>query len=371
MRIIIDCYQYQPFVTGTDRQARHFIEELQRIDTKNYYELLCSEHTFIPSIVKAPNFHIIRPPALPLPIYVSRVIVKVWRELLYLRLSLKNADVYFSFHNMQLPRLRVARRMIMSNLDLIPIVLPDYFKIGRHSKDKNARRYKKNSQNADAIMSISEYSKGELHRLFKIPEKKISVIPLAAQLPKPEIKYMSINSKPVPRHFILTIGGAEARKNVDAVMRAHTKLSQSHQREYPLVVVGGDWQGKRLQEQDNCILLDRVSDEELSYLYKKATLFVFASSYEGFGLPLLEALSAGTPSVSSRGTSLDELCTGIIAQFNPADTLELSSLMRRLLENNQLQKQYSLMAKNVAEAYSWKKSARLLHNLLTNDGIPL
>ncbi len=367
MRIIIDCYQYQPFITGTDRQARHFIEELQKIDSENMYELICSEYSFIPEIVKSNNFIIHRAPQIPGPSILRRVVIKIWKQWFYSRLSSNKPDVYFSFHNMQLPSRRVARKMILSNLDLIPIVLPDYFTITRLSKKQNETLYKQNAESADAIMSISEYSKTELCQLLSVNPQKVRVIPLAADLPKATSNIATINGVELPKNFMMTIGGAETRKNVEKVMKAHAMLSKEIQQKFPLVIVGNNWQDKQLSPQPFCSILGRITDDELSYLYRHTTLFVFASSYEGFGLPVLEAFSSGAATICSMGSSLDELCENKIPQFNPDDPEKLLELISNLLNDTEARKSLRNEVLKISEKYSWHKSAQLLHALLTTQ----
>lgn len=365
MKIFIDCFQYQQFVTGTDRQAYHFIKNLQKIDKKNDYFLLCSSEPYIPNVVHNENFHVLQPWSVKTrSAFVNRVFIKIWKIYTLARLLFKPADVFFSVHNMVLPRFRIAKRMILSNLDLIPIKLPEYFNVGRFNHKQNIIRYRRTLKMADAVVSISEFSKQEVVSTFGVNPDKVFVVHLAAD----EAEEIKINKKftdKLPLRFILTIGGSETRKNVDKVILAHKQLPSHLQAVFPLLIVGGDWQGNKLPEGGNCVRLGRVSDDELRALYRRCDLFVFASSYEGFGLPILEAMQVGAPVLCATGSSLDEVAGKAAVMFTLDSSEDLENKLELILTDPKLRKRLSTASKEQAKKFSWEKSAKLLRLLLT------
>lgn len=365
MRIIINAYQYSPSITGTDRMAYNFLRELQKIDTTNDYYIVCSSEQYIQSIITAGNFKILQPKHFSKHPFARRVVNKIWREGLERRLLPIKADVYFSFHNMRLPRIRVARRMIASNLDLIPLVLDDYKTLSPGQIDE----IKKVAENADAFMSISDFSKQELHELLDVDQSKIEVIPLAAD------GSLSAQSKPsvaVPRTFIFTIGGSEPRKNVMTVAKAFAKLPEETQKKYPLLIVGGAWHGRPLEKlrlSPHIKLIGYADDATLAYLYQHATAFIFASIYEGFGFTILEAMSQGAPVISTLNTSLKEVAGNATLAFDSDSVDGLRQNIETVIHDKKVRTQMINNGYKQSQKFSWEDSARKLHTLLTKGGV--
>lgn len=370
MKIIIDAYQHSPAITGTDRMASNYLAELQKLDTANEYTILCSKEDYIPSSIFGSNFHIIKPPSIAsLPI-VSKYISYIWRRVTKVRLIKRRADVYYSFHNMQLPGRKVAKRMITSNLDLIPLVLDDYKNLGRATYDEQTDEFHRVASLANEIISISEFSKAELCERLGVPENKVEVVHLAAD---PSFQSVNDNSNELHKlgiddNYIFTMGGTEPRKNVTSVIDAYLKLPDTIKNNYRLVIAGGEWHGRKLEElrkDPNIITLGFVPDELLPVLYGHASVFVFASEYEGFGFAILEAMSCGTPVISATGTSLDEVAGDASLKFNPHDTTKLTHEIQRVLTDEKLREELTKLGTKQASKFSWEVSAKKLHSILT------
>lgn len=362
MKIIINAYQYAPTVTGTDRMAYNFLQELQKIDKSNEYVVVCSSEKYIQSIITAPNFKVLQPKHLFKSMSARRIVNKVWRETLNLRLKPLKADVYFSFHNMRLPKKRIAKRMIASNLDLIPLVLDEYkdFTLGQLEEIRST------AMMADEFISISQFSKDELHKLLGVEKSKIHVIHLAAD------KTLAAPAKRnpnIPKQFIFTIGGSEPRKNVITVARAFAELPEKVQKQYPLLIAGGEWHGRSLKSlhlSPYIHTLGYIDDSTLSYLYQHATAFVFASRYEGFGFTILEAMAAGTPVINAKGSSLDEVAGNATLTFSPLDVHGLAKTINRTLSDDKLRHNLIRKGYRQVKKFSWNNSAKKLHELLTS-----
>ncbi len=361
--IVFDCFQYSEKVTGTDRQAKNFIDELQKIDKTNTYKILCSEYDFIPSGIYSESFKVIRinKKLTSFHPFLSRIYKKIWREAQILKLKLfSRNDIYLSFHNMQLPRFRVASKMMLFNLDIIPLALKEYENVTRYSAAELKKIYQRNVNRSDEIISISNFSKNELLKHFDAKHKKISVVHLGATPMSRPDSLSNINDFTIPDTFLLSIGGAEVRKNVGIAMDAHKNLPNDMRKKFPLIVVGGDWQGISLREQEYVYNIGYVSDEELAYLYNKCHLFIFPSVYEGFGLPVIEAIEQGAPVLCAKGSSLDEICTDVILQFDPMDEAELRHLVYSLLKSPKKYSSYLKRFENLKGSFSWQKSAKKL-----------
>ena len=365
--IIINAYQHADTVTGTDRMAYNFLRELQVIDRINKYHVVCSNEHYTRSVIKNDNFHILKPPIVKNKL-IQRLSNKFWRTLLPLGLIRYRADVYFSVHNMRLPKLRIARKMIASNLDLIPLKLDEYAQILGKSRKKIYKEMLSVCKLADYFVSISGFSKQELCKAFSVADSKVLVIPLAvdnnflkSNMPKSKSVYPSAK-------FILTIGGSEPRKNVKEVVEAYRLLPMVIRSEYTLAIAGGDWHGRSLGEfkaNENIKALGQISDTDLLILYKTATLFVFASKYEGFGFTILEAMAQGTPVLSSSSSSLPEVGGTAVEYFDNSKVLV--NKLQRILTDKKILGLMSVASKKRAGDFSWSSSAKKLHTLFISD----
>lgn len=178
---------------------------------------------------------------------------------------------------------------------------------------RTIRNYKK----ADRIISISSFSKKDLIKNFpEIDENKVSVVYLASD--SVFIKKL-LPQKKYPHDFILYVGGADQRKNIDGLIKIFYKLKHRHKK-LKLILVGKEFNvEKELRHYPwfheikddihfkDIIFMEYLDDSELIELYSKAKVFVFASKYEGFGLPILEAMSIGVPVVAFNNSSIPEV----------------------------------------------------------------
>lgn len=369
MKIIINAFQYAPTITGTDRMAHNFLIELQKLDSENRYVVVCSNESYNRSAITSHNFTVIKPSTLPFGSFVQRVYNKLWRILLPVRLKLLGADIYFSFHNMQLPGIRVAKRMVVFNLDLIPIVLPGYESIHRKNKQELIEQYKKIAARADHFLSISEFSKNELCHELAIDADKVSVIHLAVS-PDFATNAKLLTPGLTSGNYLLTIGGTEPRKNVETVVKAFTQLPPELQLRYPLAIIGGAWHGlglEKFNQHPNIHCLGYVKENELPGLYKNAAAFIFASEYEGFGFTILEAMAAGTPVINAHGSSLDEVAGKATLTFDAKNASQLSEQITLLLSDDTLHARLIELGDEQSKAFSWEKSALKLHDIITGN----
>lgn len=222
---------------------------------------------------------------------------------------------------------------------------------------------------ADHIITISESSKRDLIEHYHTPPEKISVIyeaaapdfrpPTAVQINAAKNRYH------LPEQFLLVVGTIEPRKNYSRLIEALMQLRAKHP-DLKLVVVGSKgWLYESffqkiadLNATDHVIFTGFVSDEDLPAVYAAATITVMASIYEGFGLPILEAMACGTPVVSSNRASLPELGGNAAYYFNPEDIEEMAAVINTVLEDSALR--ITLRDKGVEQAarFSWEKTAQ-------------
>lgn len=171
----------------------------------------------------------------------------------------------------------------------------------------------------------------------------------------------------VEGEYVLFTGGMDYRKNVDGLLAAYAGLAKELQDRYQLVIVGrlglDDARGpfaelaESLGISDRVVLTGHVSDEELVLLYQGASLFVFPSRYEGFGLPVIEALACGAPAIVGRNSSLVELVDREEALFDADDPSSIQSALAGALTDAQLLER--LRKPDVRERFTWSRIAEL------------
>lgn len=224
---------------------------------------------------------------------------------------------------------------------------------------------------ADKIMTVSENTKRDLLRFFKVDEKKIKVITLgvgrqfrkkaAAELERTYEKF----GIPKDKKILLYVGNMLAHKNLNALLEA---LSVLPEREAcRLVLVGKTFAKRAVHSRETelgvgqfCIHAGEVSDEDLVLLYNIADLFVLPSLYEGFGLPVLEAFACGTPVACSNTSSLPEVGGQAAKYFDPKDPRDMA---RVIGENLDLKGTCDRLLEEQLAKFSWEKSCEQIREV--------
>jgi len=257
--------------------------------------------------------------------------------------------------------------------DMTPFILPDSFTYlhGAYHRAYFQFAVKK----AVRIITISENSKNDICRILKVKEKKVVVIPNASFLAGQGdvIEYVDLeNTLGVKLPFILYVGAIHPRKNVGRIIEAFSQLKQKNKIPHKLVIAGSlRWQFDRTLKcdgfdivKDDIIFTGRVSDSVLINLYKQCAVFVYPSLYEGFGLPVLEAMSAGAPVVTSNTSALPEVAGDAAILVNPEDVGEIASAILRIINDTTLADELRRMGFERSAKFSWTNTAQRLLDVL-------
>ncbi|MDR3476677.1 MAG: glycosyltransferase family 1 protein [Gammaproteobacteria bacterium] len=231
----------------------------------------------------------------------------------------------------------------------------------------------KASLTADYIVAISEYTRQHFLTLFPhFPKDRISVVYPASRFTEsnnalePSHKLRNL----LPERFWLSVGTLEPRKNIKYLLRVYAKLKKM-QHTYPLVLAGKQgWMihdlEKTLMElgiQNDVHVLGYVDNEELQWLYQHCFYLIYPSLFEGFGLPVLEAMTLGAPVITSHSSSLPEVAGSAGILVDPLQEDELVHAMIRVSSELALREQFKKQSYEQAKLFSWEKSAKAILSL--------
>lgn len=268
---------------------------------------------------------------------------------------------------------------LLTVLDIIPVVLADLYAAEvpgwrfRFARYLELRAIKQ----ASLILAISQHTANDLERVLGIPPERIRVTPLGVDegffAPVPEsAKDEAWERIGVPRgsEILLYVGGIDPRKNVPALLPVLEELTQARTlagKQPPHLVIAGRIEGDRsypalcdairrrgLSAQVH--LLGYVADSVLKALYQLATVFVFPSLYEGFGLPPLEAMAAGLPVVSSRASSMPEVLGEVGIGIAPEDTNRWVAEILLLLDDEERRRSLARAGVEQARRFTWART---------------
>ena len=217
------------------------------------------------------------------------------------------------------------------------------------------------ARRAKLIITVSNFSKNEIAELLRIEKDKIWVIPNA-------VSGQFVSSAPAERKqkYILAVSSLDPRKNHGRLIRAFNLAGLQG---YQLLLVGKYEKHfgssvKSFFDNKTVSFLGYVSDEELVKLYQNASLFVYPSLYEGFGIPPLEAMALGCPVIASSIPSLREVLGDSVFYVDPYDENDIASGISTLLNDTWLTSQLIDKGYLMANKYSWEESAKKVINLI-------
>lgn len=227
------------------------------------------------------------------------------------------------------------------------------------------------------LIAVSKSTKHDLEELFNVPARKVSVIYEGVDTHKFDLKdkHVDVRRKfKLPQRFLLYVGTLEPRKNLPGLIDAYYGLARAKPElldDVPLVFAGAiGYQGddvlekiRGLQLQGRVKYLGYVTHNEKMNLIKAATAFIFPTFYEGFGLPVLEAMNLGTPVVTSKTSSLPELAGDAALLVDPSNPIALAAGVERILTDEDLRAHLRRAGLQRAKAFSWLQAARETHDV--------
>lgn len=354
----------RPAKTGVEWYSYHLIQELKKIDQKNQY-LLYTNLPLGDKLAKCPdNF--------------QQALLK-WPPVRFWTLIRLSYEMKFGQHKPDLlfvpahtiPLLN-PKKVIVTVHDIGFERFPELYNWADKLYHKWTIRFIK--KHAIKIITVSEFSKKEIMDVYKIPAEKIEVVYNGfssdvykdMHLDKDSARSLLLEKYQIDAPYFMFTGRLEAKKNFERLVKAFLKFkAKNPQSKYKLVLVGKKGNGfeevmmklSLEQEDSDIIYLKYLSSEENAFLLNNAELFIFPSLYEGFGIPVLEAMSCGCPVVCSNTTSLPEVAGEAAIKFNPENIDLIEKAMETVVFNPEVRQALIEKGFEQSKKFSWEQCA--------------
>jgi glycosyltransferase involved in cell wall biosynthesis len=350
---------------GVGRHTRSLVQALARLDRQNEYILFVAGRPTGPLLSIHPNFRL---KSVPLSDRFFNIIWQRLRLPLPVEALTGPLDIFHA-PDFVLPPLRRARGILTVH-DLSFMRVPQYAEPSLRAY--LSRAVPRSVSRADHVLAVSQSTRRDLIELLAVPPDKVTVVPNGV-----EEDFRRVKDKErlahvrrrygLPPRFILGLSTLEPRKNFAGLIRAFAHLSASGYAGDLVVVGGRGWLYEPIfAEVERQALAERVhfpgfvADADLPALYTLADLFAFPSFYEGFGLPVLEAMACGTPVICADNSSLPEVAGEAALTVGAEQTEALAEGMRRLLADEELRRQLAQRGTVQAGKFTWQEAARKL-----------
>ena len=363
MRIAIDARKLRDYGIGT--YIRNLLRHLARIDTKTEYVVLCQEADRAFAAELGENFR-----AVP-----ERSRAYSVREQVAIPLDLRRegADLFHAPHYV-LPPLTPCRSVVTIH-DCIHLRFPQYL------PSRLGYAYARSSlwvatHRSARVLTVSEASKRDILRYFRVPESKVQVIynaiderfheePAADEVMRVRERYQ-LNDP-----FILYAGNIKPHKNLERLIEAFHIIRRGELEHVKLLIIGDEISKyatlrrsvHRYKLHKHVRFFGFVPDATLAILYRLARVFVFPSLYEGFGLPPLEAMASGTPVITSNVSSLPEVAGDAAMLIDPYEPDAIAGAMRRVLLDDRLRDDMRERGLARVREFSWDRSVRRVRDI--------
>lgn len=224
------------------------------------------------------------------------------------------------------------------------------------------------------VHTISEFSRSEISELLSYPSDRVFVAPPAAsEIFRPhglEHTQAELETLGIKGQYYLSVGTLEPRKNLRTLISAFGRLSKTERMAAPLVIAGGGGWGalelppetEMMRAESSLLFVGGVSNAELRSLYEGARALMFPSIYEGFGMPVVEAMACGTTVVHSSGTSMDEITAGTAMTVPALDVDAWTEAFRATTPDSNSVHDVSVTLQQQAARFNWDRSAELVRN---------
>jgi len=280
-------------------------------------------------------------------------------------IALPQTDIYLATTEM-MPRYNGIKKIAIV-YDLIPAIISQFFK---ETRSHYLNRITSSLKNCDAIIAISKATANDIATLCGIEKSKITVIYPGISLPtqlntseESELKFPEVN-----RPFVLYVGALSPNKNVEAVIQCFAHFIKATNYDWQLVLVGKNFMHESYFQEiakqegviERVVFTGWVSEEIKHFLFRKAKILLQFSWYEGFGLPVIEAMSYALPTLASNRGSIPEVISNMEQLIDPSKPIEAAEKLSQFALDSDLQLRWKIHAIQRAKEFNWEKSAEIL-----------
>lgn len=361
MRIAVDIRSLiEPFPSGVTEYTRQIIKYLLASDTENEYLLFCNAAHGLPSSCRD-ELH-----ALKARLIERRIPSKLLNSSLYflnypkLDRLVGGADILF-LPNVNFMAVTRRAKLVVTVHD-VSFTYPRFY-AAKGRLWHRAVRPRRILRRADLVLAVSESTKHDLERVYGVPASAVTVVPLGVTAES--FQHLDVQKTAAIRQqyhltapFFLYVGTVEARKNVSGLLAAWELFQEQYSSSYQLVVAGRITDERLPRRYPNVRWLGYVPESDKPHLYHSAFVFVYPSYYEGFGLPVLEAMAAGLPVITSFSTSLPEVGSGAVLLVDPYNVGEIAEAMKQLAQSSALRQRLIERGRALAQHFTWEKTAQ-------------
>jgi glycosyltransferase involved in cell wall biosynthesis len=377
VKISIDGTPVFPQATGVGFYVAKLIESLRTLQAQDSFELEISYQPglkkwlrgdlSIPDILKAYGTSV-----LPIPVRISNLLLDYYCEpaISYFEKYFNNPDIVHGTNYTVYPCNQSLK--VMSIYDLTFMKYPEYTNLVVKTYIKRVQQCLKWT---DLVLTISESSKQDIVEYLGVKPEKVCVTPLASRYKHNYLSTISTQTQhkliaqaayDFSQPYLLFVSTIEPRKNIEAIVTAFNQLKKQAKIPHHLVLIGKKgWHYEPIFRaienspyKQDIHHLDYLSDELVALFYAKADVFVYPSHYEGFGLPVLEAMTLGTPVVSSQTSSIPEVAGDAALLIDPNNPVQLADSILNVINDSQLRQELIQKGKKQAQLFSWERTAK-------------
>ncbi|MGP0129421.1 MAG: glycosyltransferase family 4 protein [cyanobacterium endosymbiont of Rhopalodia musculus] len=374
LKVCLDGTPLRGKLSGIGVYTLNIIASLAKLQETEYFEL---EIYFHPSVknwflrnFSIPHFLTYYPQVsiLPIPVTIADVLAKYPNPILsHFEGYLNKPNIIHGTDHYVYPYRK--SRKIMTIHDLTFLKYPQY---STTIVQGYLERIKRCLTWTDLIITFSKSTKQDIIECFNINPERVQITYEASRYSSNEIELDKIEllKKSIDYDFsipyLLFVSTIEPRKNVIALIKAFDYLKEQHKIPHNLILIGKKgWKYqssfkaiKNSKYQQSIYYLNYLSDELLAFFYAQTEAFIYPSFYEGFGLPVLEAMTLGSPVITSNTSSLPEIAGDAALLINPNDFLELAEAILKVISDSQLRKELTKKGKERAKSFSWERTAQ-------------
>ncbi len=372
MKIVFDFRKYDGIIGGVEQGL---IQIARNISSNGHYAvILCKKNRLDPVINLFKDYSNIK--VIPLNVTTHSISIKNAK---LDSITIQNiaesekADIVHFFYNLSFP-FRKKVPSVLTVHDVIPFTYREAMGLFN-----NFFLYKPGIRTAcrlnDRIATVSQFSKDDIVKKVGTPAEKISVIPNGLREPNPKNVDLEEDLKKrfnIDSRFVLNVGGIHERKNIVRLIQAFSNLVKESDCPGKLLITGnvsGHTYQKKMKAicdaavnetgmQNRIVFTGFISEMELDSLFRTADLLIYPSLYEGFGIPILEAMKMGLPVITSNVTGMSEVASDAALLINPNSIEDMTDKMDVLLKNEDLRKNMIIKGIERAKSYTWEIVSR-------------